>query len=47
MEEFREDFFHFISLVVDEGIEEAGGAVHGQDIVVGDGCGDEGAVAFL
>lgn len=33
--------------VVDEGIEEAGLAMQGDDIVVGDTGGDEGAVAFL
>ena len=33
-------------LVVDEGIEEAGLAVEGGDVVVGDGGGDEGAVPF-
>ena len=32
-------------LVVDEGIEEAGPGVQGGDVVIGDGGGDEGAVA--
>ena len=33
-------------LVVDEGVEEAGPGVQGGDVIVGDGGGDEGAVAF-
>lgn len=33
-------------LVVDEGIEEAGPGMQGGDVVIGDGGGDEGAVAF-
>ena len=33
--------------VVDEGIEDFGGAGEGEDVVVGKAGGDEGGVAFL
>lgn len=40
------DFCHSCVVVVDEGIEEAGGVMQGDDIVVGYGSGDEGAIAL-
>ena len=40
------DFCHSCVVVVDEGIEEAGGVMQGDDIVVGNGGRDKGATAL-
>ena len=46
VEESGDGAAYAVGLIVNEGIEETGVAVQGDDIVVGDGCGDQGAMTL-
>ena len=46
VEESGDGAAYAVGLIVDEGIEETGVAVQGDDIVVGDGCRNQGAMAL-
>ena len=46
VEESGDGAANAVGLIVNEGIEETGVAVQGDDIVIGDGCRDQGAMAL-
>ena len=47
MKEAGDEAFHVVFLVVNVGVKEAGGGVLGEDVIIGDGGGDQCAMTFF